>query len=58
MNEYRKEEDWMNSKLLICYKCSNHPNCMIPVGCEDWKKWYWHSVQKDKNERRKEIGKR
>ena len=41
MKEYRKE-NWMQKEESPCHKCSNKGQCMIPVGCEDWRKWFRH----------------
>ena len=46
MEEYQKE-DWMNSEISPCHKCSNKGRCMIAAGCQDWRKWYLYRAEKN-----------
>jgi hypothetical protein len=43
MEEYQKT-DWINGKESPCHKCSSYGQCIIPVGCRNWKIWYFYQA--------------
>ena len=49
------KEDWMESKTMICLKCSKYKKCLIACGCQDWKAWYRHNNENKMRQMREEV---